>query len=129
MSRLIDRLSKEAMHEFGAMSRDAFELLLPPADIFEDSSDLVVMLDMPGFDKKSINTRLSDYTLTISARREPPEKNGISYWEQRPLRVHKRISLPVKVNTEEGTELKATYENGVLTIRLPIKGSEKITVE
>lgn len=129
MSRIIDHLSKEILRESGAISRDVFELLFPPVDIFEDSSQLVVMLDMLGFDKKCINTRLSESTLTVAAKREPPERDGVSYWDQRPLKVNKRIQLPIRVNAEEDTETKATYENGVLTIRLPVKGTEKIAIE
>ncbi len=129
MSKIIDHFSREVLREFGAMSRDAFELIFPPADIFEDSGELVVMLDMPGFEKNSINTRLSESTLTVSAKREPPEKDGVSYWEQRPLKVNKRIQLPVKINVDQEIKTKATYENGVLTIRLPAKGTERIVIE
>jgi HSP20 family molecular chaperone IbpA len=121
MSRIIEHLSKEALREFGAMLRDAFEILFPPVDIFEVSSQLILMLDMPGFDSES--------TLIVSAKREPPERDGVSYWEQRPLKVNKRIYLPVRVDAEEDTETKATCENGVLTIRLPVKGTEKIAIE
>lgn len=129
MSKILDRMSTEVLREFSATSRDVFELLFPPVDVFEDSSDLVVMLDMPGFDKNSIKTRLHESTLTVTAKREPPERDGMSYWDQRPLKVNKKIRLPINVNTQEEIEAKATYENGVLTIRLPVNGIEKITIQ
>lgn len=128
MSKTLEHLSTEVLREFGAMSRDALELLLPPVDVFEDSSDLVVMLDMPGFDKNSIKTRLTESALTVSASREPPERDGISYWEQRPLRVNKRLQLPIRVSTQDN-EIKATYENGVLIVRIPVKGTENIAIQ
>ncbi|MCL4519056.1 MAG: Hsp20/alpha crystallin family protein [Thaumarchaeota archaeon] len=127
MSKIVNHLSTEVLREFGAMSRDAFELLLPPTDVFEDSSELVIMLDMPGFDKNNIKTRLSESTLTVSAKREPSERDGVSYWEQRLLRVNKRIQLPIRVSTQDN-ETKAIYENGVLVVRLPVKGTEKISI-
>ncbi|MEM3267840.1 MAG: archaeal heat shock protein Hsp14, partial [Conexivisphaerales archaeon] len=99
------------------------------ADIFEDGSDLVVVLDIAGFQKENIKMRLTESTLTVSAKRDPVEKDGITYWEQRPLRIRKVIPLPAKVSTDEDIELTAKYENGVLTIRLPMKGIGKITVQ
>jgi HSP20 family protein len=132
------------MREIGEKSRSVYELLLPPVDMFEDGSDLVIMLDMPGFDKNKIKTRLSgENTLVVTAKRDPTEHDGPTYWEQRPLSIRKRIPLPVKVQYEEGNEEgegeeegkggysapSAKYENGVLTVRLPIKGVGKIKVQ
>ena len=123
-------LSKEFMKEIGAKSREMYELLTPAVDIFEDGSNLVVVLDMPGFEKDKIKTRLHENFLTVSARREPVEADGMVYWQQRPLSVNKRIPLPVKVHADEEAEaVTAKYENGVLTVRLPIKGVGKIKIQ
>ncbi len=125
----MQHLSKEFMHEIGAKSKDVYELILPAVDMFEDGSDLVIVLDIAGFQKEDIKTRLSEQYLTISAKREKVEKDGMTYWEQRPLTLRKKIPLPVKVSVGEDDEIKAKYENGVLTVRLPMKGVGKVTVE
>ncbi len=117
------------MHEIGVKSKEVFEMILPAVDMFEDGSDLVIVLDMAGFEKENIKTRLSEHFLTISAKREKIEKDGMSYWEQRPQSIRKKIPLPVKVSVGEDEEIKAKYENGVLTVRLPMKGMGKVTVE
>lgn len=118
------------MGEIGTRSRDVFELLLPAVDMFEDGSNLVIKLDMPGFSKENIKTRLTEHYLVVTAKREEDEdRDGVVYWEQRPLKVHKRISLPVKVDVDEEAELVGKYENGVLTIKLPLKGVGKVRVE
>lgn len=114
--------------DLGIRSREFFELILPPADVFEDGPDLVIMLDMPGFEKDQIRTRLSDSALTVSAKREKAERDGVTYSEQRPLRVNKRIPLPVKVETGDD-EVKAKYEDGVLIVKLPVKGAGRVVVE
>lgn len=129
MSMLLQHLSKEFMREIGVRSKDVYEMILPPVDMYEDGSDLVIILDMAGFQKEDIKTNLSEHFLTVSAKREKPERDGVIHWEQRPVRVHKRIQLPVKVNVGEDEEVKAKYENGVLTVRLPIKGVGRVKVE
>ena len=129
MSQLFGHLSREFLRDIGTKSRDVFELMLPPADVFEDGSDLVIMLDMPGFDKDRIKTRLTESMLAITAKRDPVERDGITYWEQRPLRISKKIALPLRVDTSDDLETKAKYIDGILTIRLPIKGVGKIRVE
>jgi HSP20 family protein len=130
MSLLLDRLSRGLVKDVGTRSREVFELMLPPVDMYEDGSELVIVLDMPGFQKQKIKTRLSEHFMIVSASREPEEIDGMIYWEQRPLRVRKRIPLPVKIETEgEDETLVAKYENGVLTVRLPIKGVGKVKVE
>lgn len=119
------------MGEIGTRSRDVFELILPTVDMFEDGSNLVIKMDMPGFAKEDIKTRLTEHYLVVSAKREEDEEDGdgVVYWAQRPLRVHKKIPLPVKVDVDEDVELVGKYENGVLTIRLPLKGVGKVRVE
>ncbi len=130
MSLLLRGLSKEFMKEIGARSREMYELLTPAVDIYEDGSDLVVVLDMPGFDKERIRTRVQEGYLTVSAKRDPVESDGVIYWQQRPLNVSKRVPLPVKVHVDEDAEtVTAKYENGVLTVRLPIKGVGRIKVQ
>jgi HSP20 family protein len=130
MSLLLDRLSKGFMKDIGTKSREVYEMMLPAVDMYEDGSELVIAIDLPGFAKEKIKTRLSEHHLVISARREPDEIDGMIYWEQRPLHLRKRIPLPVKIETDEDDEtLVAKYESGVLTVRLPIKGVGKVKVE
>jgi HSP20 family molecular chaperone IbpA len=126
---LLQHLSKEFMNEIGVKSKDVYEMILPAVDMFEDGSDLVIILDMAGFEKENIKTRLSEHFLTVSAKRDKAEKDGMTYWEQRPLNIRKKIPLPVKVAVGEDDEVKAKYDNGVLTVRLPMKGVGKVTVE
>ena len=125
------------MKEISAKSRDIYELMMPPVDVFEDGTDLVIVMDMPGFEKSKIKTRLQNNVLIVTAKREPLEKDGVTYWEQRPLTIRKRVPLPVKVKMDEDEEedtamigqVKARYDNGVLTVRLPIKDTGTIPVE
>ena len=121
-------MSNEIGRDLGTKSRQFFELILPPADVFEDGSDLVIAVDMPGFRKEDIRTRLNESAFTVTAKRDAAEKDGISYMAQRPLRLSKRIQLPVKVETGD-EEAKGKYEDGVLTVRLPVKGVDRVVIQ
>jgi HSP20 family protein len=129
MSLILQRLSRELMGEIGTKSREIFELMLPAVDMYEDGSNLVIELDMPGFAKENIKTRLTEQYLVINAKREAEEKDGMIYWEQRPLKIRKKIPLPAKVEVEDEVDLVGKYDNGVLTIRLPLRGVGKVRVE
>lgn len=135
MSLLLRGLSKEFMKEISARSREVYELLMPAVDMYEDGNELVVVMDLPGFEKDKIKTRLRDHFLVVSAKREKEEHDGVTYWEQRPVSINRKIPLPVKIRHDEedeeevDTKVTAKYDNGVLTVRLPIKDVGKITVE
>ena len=114
--------------DLGSRSRQFFELMLPPADVFEDGSDLVIAIDLPGFRKEEIKTRLNESAFTVTAKRDASEKDGISYMAQRPLRLSKRIPLPVKVETGD-EEVTGKYEDGVLTVRIPVRGVGRVVIQ
>ncbi|MEM2760013.1 MAG: archaeal heat shock protein Hsp14 [Nitrososphaerales archaeon] len=113
---------KEIIREMGSKSREFFEFVSPPVDIVEDGNELLIVADLAGFDKKNITLKINDSTLSITAAREPIEHAGTSYWQQRPLKIEKKIHLPMKIKEGEEALGKAKYANGVLEIRIPISG-------
>ena len=48
----VSRVLKEIMKEIGNRSREFYEFVLPPVDIYEDAIELVVIVDLPGFQKR-----------------------------------------------------------------------------
>ncbi len=107
-------------------SREVFEIIMPPVDIYEEGNNLIVIADLAGFNKEEIKLSLEENVLTIAAERK--EKEGIDYlWKQRPLKIKKRILLPESVDTEKGATAK--YENGVLTITLTLKEKTQIQIQ
>lgn len=115
------------MREFDERSRAFFELVLPAVDMYELSGSLVIEVDMPGFSRENINLKATQSTLHISAKRERNKDVDTFYISQRPLRIRKTLRLPVDVDT--ATEPNAKYENGVLTVSLPIKGAKSIRIQ
>ncbi len=121
-------MAKELMKEIGNKSREFFEFVMPAVDIVEDGNSLLIIADLAGFDKKDISLKITDSVLTISATRDPVEHAGSAYWKQRPLKIEKKVHLPIKIKEGEEALGKATYEKGVLEIRIPITGRATINI-
>ena len=102
---------------------------MPAIDIIEEGNDLVVTIDLPGFAKKDINLRIIGNILYITAKREQSEALGTVYYRHRPLKIDKRVRLPISFKEEEEkVEGKATYENGIVTLKIPIPKSTNIPI-
>jgi HSP20 family protein len=115
-------MAKELMRELGNKSREFFEFVMPALDMYEDGSDLVILIDLPGFSKQDISLRILDNVLSISAKRLRNESTstGAVYFHQRPLHINKKVPLPIKVTEEDQVLGSATYVDGVVTLRIPI---------
>ena len=115
-------MAKELMRELGNKSREFFEFVMPALDMYEDGSDLVILIDLPGFSKQDISLRIFDNVLSISAKRQRNESTstGTVYFQQRPLHINKKVPLPIKVTEEDQVLGSATYVDGVVTLRIPI---------
>jgi hypothetical protein len=70
--------------------------------------------------------------LHITVKREQAEALGTVCCRPRPLKINKRVLLPisskVEKEEEEKVEGKATYENGIVTLRMPVPRSINIPI-
>jgi HSP20 family protein len=121
-------MAKELTRELDNRSREFYEFVMPAIDMVEDGNDLVVTIDLPGFAKKDINLRINGNVLTINAKREQEEALGTVHYRHRPAKVDKKILLPLSVKEEDKIVGKATYENGVVTLKIPIPKSTNIPI-
>jgi len=121
-------VARELAKELDGRSREFYEFVMPAIDMVEDGNDLVVTIDLPGFAKKDINLRITGNVLSIMAKREQAEILGTVYYRHRPLKIDKKVLLPISVKEEEKVVGKATYENGVVTLKIPIPKSTNIPI-
>lgn len=121
-------MAKELAKELDSKSREFFEFVMPAIDMAEDGNELAVVIDCPGFAKKDISLRIAGNILSISAKRVQEESLGTVYYRHRPLKIDKKIILPISVKEDEKIVGKATYENGVVTLRIPIPKSTNIPI-
>ncbi len=120
---------------FGPIDRrvddDVFELpewLLgseaPAADVWETPNELVLKVDLPGYDPKSLRLEAVGNVLTIWAR---PMEDAPRHarWLQME-RVHEPMerSFPLSRAFDAGGS-EAHYENGVLTVTVPKRAGAK----
>ncbi|HUG97255.1 MAG TPA: archaeal heat shock protein Hsp14 [Nitrososphaera sp.] len=121
-------MAKGLAKELDSKSREFYEFVMPAIDMVEDGSDLVIAIDLPGFAKKDINLRITGSVLSISAKRDQDEALGTVYCRHRPARIEKKVLLPIAVKEEDKVVGKATYDNGVVTIKVPIPKSTNIPI-
>ena len=98
---------------------------LPHVDLEEKNNDYIVHADIPGLDKDKIEISVRGEILTIEGVRETSteEQTGSFYTQERSYGSFSRsLRLPGPV---DDTNVKADYQNGVLTITLPKITSEQ----
>jgi len=122
-------MARELIKEIESKSREFYEFVMPAIDMVEDGNDLKIKIDLPGFAKKNINLRIVDNILSINAKREQEENLGTVYYRHRPLHIDKRITLPISIKDEDQVVVgTAKYEDGVVTLRIPIPKSSNIPI-
>jgi len=122
---LVKHVAKEFFKEIDDKSREFFEFVLPPIDLHEENDNLIVTVDIPGFDKNDIKVSMNGNILSVNAEKKD-DKNGRVIMKQRPRVIDKKMRLPITVKEGEEKVNSAKYVNGVLTIEIPItkKGKE-----
>ena len=126
---LVKSMAKEMIKEIGNKSREFYEFVLPPVDMYLDNEKLTLLIDLPGFAKKDIKLSLDGNILSIQAHKEISDEKNHVICNQRPNIIDKKIRLPIDLR-EEGEVSSAKYEHGVLTIIIPVKKHGKdISIE
>ena len=124
-------LVKDVINEIGNKSREFYEFVLPPVDMYLSDENLKVVIDIPGFTKKEIELSLCGDILSINAKKTIDEKEQESLISnQRPNVIDKKIRLPMEIKQGEEKIESAKYENGILTLIIPVtKKGRDITIE
>ena len=114
-------------------SREFYEFTMPAIDMFEgdDTNELIVKIDLPGYAKKDIRLSIDEDILRIRANRERDEElhTGSVYYKHRPRQIDKRIMLPISPpDDSEKIVGAATYVDGVITVRIPTGQPKNIQI-
>ena len=110
-------LVNEVIKEIGNKSREFYEFVLPPVDMYRNENNLKVVIDIPGFNKEDIKLTLCKDILSIKAQKKVDGKESDALISnQRPNVIDKKIRLPIDIKQGEEKIESAKYENGVLTL-------------
>jgi len=115
---------------FGGLNTEADSPLttasfVPAVDVYEDEKKVVLKLEVPGIEEKDLDVKVENNTLTVSGERkfEKEEKEeNFRRVERRYGSFTRSFTLPNTVNTED---INASYDNGVLKIRLGKRAEAK----
>ncbi|HXG74374.1 MAG TPA: archaeal heat shock protein Hsp14 [Candidatus Nitrosotenuis sp.] len=126
---IIRHMAKEMIREIGNKSREFYEFVLPPVDMYVDGDSLTVVIDLPGFEKKDIRLTLHRNILSVKAEKQEQQKGDI-VCKQRPNIIDKKILLPIHVKEGDDATISAKFAQGVLTVRIPMaQKGKQIAIE
>ncbi|MFJ5696576.1 Hsp20/alpha crystallin family protein [Arthrobacter sp. NPDC093139] len=110
--RQLDRLTQQV---FGTTARPA----AMPLDAWREGNEFVVAVDLPGVETESIDVNVDQNVLSIRAECAHKAGDGADYLAaERPHGVFSRqLILGETLDTEN---VKAAYDAGVLTLRIPV---------
>lgn len=98
----------------------------PRANVLKKEEGYVIELEAPGFSKSEFDIRLEEEVLTISGKRTKEETNNYSRREFGVQSFERRFIVPENILD---SEIRASYENGILSVLLPEKKDPPRRVE
>lgn len=110
--RELDRLAEQVL---GTRSRPA----AMPLEAWREGDQFVIAFDLPGIEVDSIDLGIEGNALTVRAERAPRSPEGAELLaSEQPRGVFSRqVILGEQLDT---TAIKAGYEDGILTVRIPV---------
>ena len=117
--RDFDRLTEEVLSGARGGTPRSF-----PMDAYRRGGQFLVHLDLPGFDPNSIELTAEQNTLTISAERrfELREADQLIARERPQGQFTRQLLLGESLDVDR---IEASYENGVLTLAIPVAEQAK----
>ncbi len=112
--RELDRLTQQALGPAAAM----------PMDAYRHGDAFVVHIDLPGVDPSSIDLTVEKNVLRVSAQRQwqPSEGDQVITSERPQGSFSRQLFLGEGLDVDR---VEASYDNGVLTITVPVSEQAK----
>ncbi len=116
--REFDRLTQQGWG--GSSGRQA----VMPMDAYREGDHFVVHFDLPGVDSRSIDLTVEKNVLTVTAERtwRPDDGQQVVVSERPQGSFSRQLFLGESLDTER---IEANYDNGVLTVRVPVAEQAK----
>lgn len=115
----VHRLFNSFFDTATAASAGTLRRWTPAIDVVEDESDYVLRADLPGLTAQDVSIELENDVLTVSGERKSEHdvrKAGYYRIERSSGSFRRSLRVPEGVDPEA---VKATFEQGVLEVRVP----------
>jgi HSP20 family protein len=114
----LDSLYSDADWAYPAGLKWSVEDRFPKTNLYEDGDLFEIRAELPGIAKEDLNVKIQGNYLEISGAKKSasPEKYSIHRTERDITSFTRSFTLPADVDSEK---VKATLENGILTLTLP----------
>jgi HSP20 family protein len=92
---------------------------MPAVDMYETEGEVMVEASLPGLKPEEVDITITGNSLEIrgETKQETEEKRGDYYYKERSYGSFQRsLTLPVEIKADE---TEATFENGVLKLKMP----------
>jgi HSP20 family protein len=117
--RELDRLAQQMFGGAGTPSRP----VVMPMEAYRSGENFVVHLDVPRVDPSAIELTVERDVLTVKAARKPVADQAEAVVAERPHGVFwRQFFLGEALDTDN---ISASYDAGVLTLRIPVAGQAK----
>ena len=96
----------------------------PPVNVFRKNDDFVVVVELPGVEKTTLDIQVKGRTIRIAGVKsvEYPENSSLHRRERLKGRFDRSINIPVEIDADK---TKAEYHDGVLALFLPRAEQDK----
>jgi HSP20 family protein len=94
---------------------------VPPVDVYHNSKRVIVNVEIPGMKKDDIQIEYREKRLEIRGNRQPACKVGQAVYhrvERQYGPFERKIDIRTPIDLDH---IEATYDNGLLTVTLPIR--------
>lgn len=121
INRLFDRFQVPSTRESGFS-------FVPAAELQDTPEAFLLKLEVPGLKAEDLDIQVTGEAISIRGERRSEstsEEKGITRSEFRYGRFRRVIPLPARVQNDQ---VEATYDSGILNLRLPKAESEKTRV-
>jgi HSP20 family protein len=111
---VLERRMRRVLEDVGVVPEP-----LPAADLYETQDEVIVKLDVPGFEETELEIEVTDHTLVVKGERtEETEKKDKTFYLHERLEKHfeRRFMLPTEADLAKA---KASFGKGVLEVHVP----------
>ena len=90
----------------------------PPVNAFRKGDDYILIAELPGVARDSVDIQVKGNTIRVSGRKMPhyPEKASLHRRERTFGQFDRSLTLPIDIDPDK---VQATYSDGVMAVLLP----------